>query len=67
MEIVQWCKMQIMCLLILMYIGYTYIKEGNYLNKAAKILNDDPRNLFHQLLCYADDGCIHKYGNRRNR
>ena len=36
MQIIQWCKMQIMCLLILAYIGCTYIKDGNYLKKAAK-------------------------------
>ncbi|MGN1099841.1 MAG: hypothetical protein ACI4S9_05810, partial [Christensenellales bacterium] len=36
MEIIQWCKMQIMCLLILLYIGCTYIKEGNYLKKVTK-------------------------------
>lgn len=36
MEIIQWCKMQIMCLLILLYIGRTYIKEGNYLKKVTK-------------------------------
>ena len=36
MEITQWCKMQIMCLLILAYIGCTYIKEGNHLNKVTK-------------------------------
>lgn len=35
MEIIQWCKMQIMCLLILAYIGCIYIKDGNYLKKAA--------------------------------
>ena len=33
----------------------------------AEMLNDDTRNLFHRLLCYADDGGIHKYGNGRNR
>ena len=36
MEIMQWCKMQIMCLLILFFIGCTYIKEGNDLEKATK-------------------------------
>lgn len=35
MEVIVWCKTQIMCLLILLYIGYTYIKEGNDLKKAA--------------------------------
>lgn len=36
MEIIQWCKMQIMCLLMLAYIGCIYIKEGNDLKKTAK-------------------------------
>ena len=36
MEIIQWCKMQIMCLLILVYIGCTYIKEGNTLRRITK-------------------------------
>lgn len=33
MEILQWCKMQIMCLLILVYVGITFIRDGNRLNK----------------------------------
>lgn len=36
MEKLQWCKMQIMCLLVLIYIGCTYIKDGNYLKKVTK-------------------------------
>lgn len=36
MGIIQWCKMQIKCLLILIYIGSTYIKEGNDLKHATK-------------------------------
>ena len=36
MEAIQWCKMQIMCLLILVYIGCTYIKDGNYLKRTTK-------------------------------
>lgn len=36
MEIIQWCKMQIMCLLILVYIGCLFIKEGNDLKSVAK-------------------------------
>lgn len=36
MEIIQWCKMQIMCLLMLAYIGCIYIKEGDDLKKTAK-------------------------------
>lgn len=33
MIILQWCKTQIMCLLILMCIGIIFIKEGNNLNR----------------------------------
>lgn len=33
MEIVQTCKLQIACLVILMYVGYLYIKEGNRLSR----------------------------------
>lgn len=33
MIILQWCKTQIMCLLILIYIGIIYTKEGNNLNR----------------------------------
>ena len=39
MEILQWCKMQIMCLLILAYVGMTFIKDGNNLNKLTKKSN----------------------------
>ena len=31
MIVLQWCKMQIMCLLILAYVGYLYIRDGNHL------------------------------------
>ena len=31
MIVLQWCKMQIMCLLILAYVGYLYIRDGNNL------------------------------------
>ena len=37
--ILQWCKMQIMCLLILVYIGLVFIKEGNTLNKISQKSN----------------------------
>lgn len=37
--ILQWCKMQIMCLLILVYIGLVFIKEGNTLNKITQKSN----------------------------
>ena len=33
MIILQWSKVQIMCLLILIYVGTIYIKEGNNLNR----------------------------------
>lgn len=36
MIILQWCKTQIMCLLILAYIGIIYIREGNHLKKINK-------------------------------
>lgn len=39
MIILQWCKMQIMCLLILIYMGIMYIREGNHLNKITKKSN----------------------------
>ena len=34
--ILQWCRMQIMCLLILVYMGLVFIKEGNSLNKRTQ-------------------------------
>lgn len=39
MIILQWCKMQIMCLLILSYIGVLYIRDGNNLKKMTKKSN----------------------------
>lgn len=36
MIILQWCKTQIICLLILSYIGINYVREGNNLNKLSK-------------------------------
>lgn len=35
MIIIQWCKVQILCLLLLAYIGILYIREGNALNKVT--------------------------------
>ena len=35
MIIIQWCKVQILCLLLLAYIGILYIREGNALKKVA--------------------------------
>ena len=39
MIILQWCKTQIMCLLILVYVGIIYIREGNNLNKITQKSN----------------------------
>ena len=39
MTILQCCKTQIMCLLILAYIGIIYIREGNNLNKITRKSN----------------------------
>ena len=39
MIILQWCKTQIMCLLILLYIGTVFIKEGNNLNRLTRKSN----------------------------
>ena len=39
MIILQWCKTQIMCLLILVYIGMILIKDGNNLNQLTKKSN----------------------------
>ena len=35
MMILQWAKTQIMCLMLLAYIGINYIREGNRLNKVS--------------------------------
>lgn len=35
MIVLQWCKTQIMCLLILVYVGVIQIREGNNLKKIA--------------------------------
>ena len=39
MTILQCCKTQIMCLLILIYIGIIYIREGNTLARLSKKAN----------------------------
>lgn len=52
MEIIQWCKMQIMCLLILVYIGSIYIKEGQTLWKIAKSWSCN--RLFDCMFCFAE-------------
>lgn len=36
MIVLQWCKMQVTCLLILIMIGFYYIKEGNKLNRISR-------------------------------
>ena len=36
MIILQWCKMQVMCLIVLGYIGIIYIKEGRNLNRITE-------------------------------
>lgn len=41
MIILQWCKTQIMCLLILIYIGIIYIRECNNLNKITQKSNNN--------------------------
>lgn len=33
MIILQYCKMQIICLLVLLYVGYIFVREGYYLNR----------------------------------
>ena len=39
MIILQWCKMQIMCLMVLLYVGHIYIREGNSLDKLTEASN----------------------------
>ena len=39
MIILQWCKMQIMCLVVLLYVGHIYIREGNSLNRLTEASN----------------------------
>ncbi|MGN0166207.1 MAG: HD-GYP domain-containing protein [Lachnospiraceae bacterium] len=39
MIILRWCKAQILCLLLLIYVGLIYIREGNNLNKLTKKSN----------------------------
>ena len=39
MEVIQWCKSQLICLLILAYVGIDYIKEGKQLNRLTKKSN----------------------------
>lgn len=39
MIVLQWCKTQIMCFLILIYIGILFIREGNNLNRLTQKAN----------------------------
>ena len=39
MIVLQWCKTQIVCLLILIYVGIYYTKEGNRLNHISQKIN----------------------------
>ena len=41
MIILQWSKVQIMCLLILIYVGTIYIKDGNNLNRITHKSNSN--------------------------
>lgn len=52
MIILQWCKMQILCLLILLYVGYIYIREGLYQNKVIGSSGCNPH--FDILFIFAD-------------
>ncbi|MGN0368222.1 MAG: HD-GYP domain-containing protein [Wujia sp.] len=39
MIVLQWCKTQIMCLMILLYIGIVFIKDGNRMNRLTQKTN----------------------------
>ena len=39
MNVLMWCKTQIVCLLILGYVGIQFIREGNQLNRLTKRSN----------------------------
>ena len=39
MEILQWCKMQVIALIILVYVGTIHIRDGANLNKITKKSN----------------------------
>lgn len=41
MNVLMWCKTQIVCLLILGYVGIQFIREGNQLNRLTKRSNCD--------------------------
>ena len=42
MIVLQWCKTQIMCLLILAYVGVGFIRDGNSLLKLSKKSSCNP-------------------------
>lgn len=42
MSIVQWCKTQIMAILILAYVEFIFIREGNAMNRLTKKSNCNP-------------------------
>lgn len=52
MVILQWCKMQIMCLLILIYVGYIYMREGFLLDRVTKKSNCN--RIFDAMFIFAD-------------
>ncbi|MGN1250357.1 MAG: HD-GYP domain-containing protein, partial [Candidatus Spyradocola sp.] len=52
MMMLQWCKTQIMSLLILAYIGLAYIREGTHLNRISRKDNCNP--IFDASLIVAD-------------
>ena len=50
MIILQWSKTQILCLMILIYIGINYIREGNRLNKISASFNCSPIFFFFYII-----------------
>lgn len=52
MIILQWCKTQIICLMILIYVGYMLIKEGTNLRKISK--NSKCNKIFDVLFIVAE-------------
>ena len=36
MIVLQWCKMQLMCLVILAYLGLVFLRDGNSLNRISQ-------------------------------
>lgn len=52
MIVLRWCKMQLVCLVVLVYIGIMYIREGNDLNRITKKTNCN--HLFDMLFILAE-------------